>query len=119
MTTLSTKDFANFVVRTAEACEMQHRLQITMTYKEWIEHIGLVPLNLDWKKHFPVTKGILGRLLLTTAEIERANGRDGAAFISRIVDGKTGKPTGRAYLAMLARQSAKTNPPLLADDEDE
>jgi hypothetical protein len=118
MTTLSTEEFATYVARTGALGVTLRELQQKVTYKGWVEHIGLIPRGLVWREHFPYTKKKMAGLLLATAEIERALGRDGADLISRIVDAKTGKPTGRAYLAMLKRQAEKAHPPL-ADDEDE
>ena len=84
MTTLSTEEFATYVARTGALGVTLRELQQKVTYKGWVEHIGLIPRGLVWREHFPYTKKKMAGLLLATAEIERALGRDGADLISRI-----------------------------------
>jgi hypothetical protein len=96
MTTMTTKDFATYMARLAQACETVRELHTTLTYKQLAEDIGLIPRGLKWATHFRITMPKLSLLLDATVAIENQLGRDGGDFTSRIVEQHTGQP-GRNF----------------------
>ena len=56
---MTTKDFATYFGRAAEICERLRDLNTTITYKQFMEDIGLVPRDMRWADHFNITGPVM------------------------------------------------------------
>ena len=92
MAKLTTQELATYVARAAELLVTLRELNTTQTYKQFAEHIRLIPCGIEWNRHFRTTMPKVSLILNAIAALENQLGGNAGELTKWIVEGSTGKP---------------------------